>query len=385
MKERLIQLVKDSHFVYGCYYHFMNFVVKTIKLFVKPDDNLILFVSYGGRYFNDSPRCLYERMKVDTRFAGYKMVWAFREPDKFPEVGNKIRIDSINYFVTALKARCWITNVHIERGLDFKGDHTYYFNTAHTNIPKLSEASVGGDKTFKSKAKNKCDFFCVQSEFEKELFKESAKKVEVVGFPKNDILANYTLQQRLAIRKKLGIPERKRVILYAPTFREGYLRDRDVQVDFKKWEEVLGDEYLVYFRAHPVFACKVKLDPHSKFVVNMSAYTDNNDLMIASDVLISDYSGILTEFGIQDKPMFCYAYDYEDYVKTRGLYFDVRENLPGGYMNEDELLQYIKEGNRVEILNKVKEFRGKYIQEYGHATETSLDIIYDNIKDKPIK
>ena len=102
--------------------------------------------------------------------------------------------------------------------------------------------------------------------------------------------------------------------------------------------------------------------------------------MIAADILISDYSGILTEFGIQEKPMFCYAYDYDDYVATRGLYFDVREDLPGGYMKEDELLDYIKNGDRQEIMKKVETFRNKYIQVFGHATDTCLDIIYKNIQ-----
>ena len=380
MKETLISLVKSNRIVYNCYYFFMNMVVRTLRLFVKPDDNLILFVSYGGRFFNDSPKCLYDKMKTDSRFVKYKLVWAFRKPSDFPGVENRIMIDSLAYFVTALKARCWITNVHIERGLDFKGKNTFYFNTSHTNIPKLSGVNVDLKNTFRPKAKTKCDFYCVQSDFEKKLFGKDGKIVEAVGFPKNDILANYSEADRLEIRKRLGIPDGKIVILYAPTFREGYLSERDVQVDFKKWEKILGPDYIVFFRAHPVFACKVNLDVSSKFVIDMSSYINNNDLMIASDILISDYSGILTEFGIQEKPMFCYAYDYDDYVKTRGLYFDVREDLPGGYMSEDELLNYIKNGDRNEILEKVATFRQKYITVFGHATETCLDIIYRNIQ-----
>lgn len=380
MKEHFIQLVKDSKIVYNCYYYIMNLFVAFLKLIVKPDDNLILFVSYGGRYFNDSPKCLYDKMLTDQRFEGYRLVWAFRDPSIFPEVENRIKIDSFSYFKTALRARCWITNVHIERGLDFKGLKTFYFNTAHTNIPKISEGRASGKKTFMSKAKSKCDYFCVQCEFEKGLFKDSAKVVEAVGFPKNDILANYTQEQYKTIRSKFQIPEGKKVILYAPTFREGYLKDRDVQVDFKKWESILGDQYIVWFRAHPVFACKVNVDESSSFVSDMSSYPDNNELMIAADILISDYSGILVEFGIQHKPMFCYAYDYDDYVITRGLFFDVREDIPGGYMNEEELLHYIKEGDEKEIMKKVDTFRNKYIQVYGHATETCLDIIYKNIR-----
>lgn len=380
MKETLIQLVKDNNIIYNCYYHIMNVFLKVLSIVVRPDTKLILFVSYGGRFFNDSPKTLYDNMKNDPRFSGYQLVWAFRKPYDFPHVENKVKIDSIQYFRMALKARCWITNVHIERGLDFKGKNTFYFNTSHTNLPKLIGADASKEKTFVSKAENKCDFYCVQSEFEKRIFAKEAKMVDIVGFPKNDVLANYKDVFRQQLRSKLNVTDGKTVILYAPTFREGYLKDKDVPVSFKKWEKVLGDKYVVWFRAHPVFASKVTLEKDSSFVVDMSGYPDNNDLMIAADILISDYSGILTEFGVQNKAMFCYAYDYEDYVATRGLYFDVREDLPGGYMNEDELLEYIKYGDMAEILRKVDVFRSKYIQEYGHATEKCLDLIYKNIQ-----
>ena len=380
IKESLISTLKGSRVLYSIYYYYFSFLLKVIKLFVRPDEKLILFVSYGGRYFNESPRSLYEGMKSDSRFKDYTLVWAFRNPSSFPEVENKIKIDSLSYFITALKARCWITNVHIERGLDFKGKRTFYFNTSHTNLPKLCGITANKEKTFMSKAVNKCDFYCVQCDFEKELFKNDGKIVKVTGFPKSDVLVNYTKKHQLELRRKLGVSDDKTVILYAPTFREGYLKDREVAVDFKKWARVLGGNYIIWFRAHPIFASKVKLDGCEGFVYDMSSYADNNELMIAADILISDYSGILTEFGVQEKPMFCYAYDYDDYVITRGLFFDVREDLPGGYMNEDELLDYIKNGDREEIMKKVDVFRSKYIQAYGHATETCLDIIYENIK-----
>lgn len=380
LKEDVILLVKNNRLIYNLYFFFMNILVKFLRLIVTPDDKLVLFVSYGGRYFNESPKCLYESMKQDSRFCGYKLVWAFRNPSCFPDVDNRIKIDSLKYFITALKARCWITNVHIERGLDFKGKRTFYFNTSHTNLPKICGSSASQEKTFMSKADNKCDFYCVQCDFEKELFKNDGKIVRVTGFPKSDVLANYTNELQAELKRRLGVSADKTVILYAPTYREGFLKDREVAVDFQKWARVLGDNYIVWFRAHPIFASKVKLDGYAGFVYDMSSYSDNNELMIAADILISDYSGILTEFGVQEKPMFCYAYDYDDYVKTRGLFFDVREDLPGGYMNEDELLDYIKNGDREEIMKKVDAFRSKYIQAYGHATDTCIDIIFENIQ-----
>lgn len=379
MKEKIIDFVQGHNIIYCTYYYIMSMAISVLKLFVKPDDKLILFVSYGGRHFNDSPKCIYDYMQKDARFSGYKLVWAFRDPSKFSEVENRIKIDTIKYFITALKARCWVTNVHIERGLNFKGKHTYYFNTSHTNIPKLSGSSARKGSTFVLKAKSKVDYLCVQSEFEKEIFGKDAKEVGIVGFPKNDAFANYDSSFRDALRKKMNIPDGKKVILYAPTYRDEPLRDRPIPVDFRKWEEILGDQYMVFFRGHPAVACSVKIDSSTGFVFDQSSYPENTELMIACDILISDYSGIFTEFGLQDKPMYCYAYDYEEYNNTRGLYFDVREVLPGGYMGEEELLHYIKEGNQEEVMNMVKSFREKYMTVYGHATETCVDVIFKNI------
>lgn len=379
VKENLINTVKGNTTIYTIYYYTISLVLRFIKAIVKPDEKLALFVSYGGRYFNDSPKSLYEAMQKDPRFGGFRMVWAFRNPSQHPEVSDKIKIDSLTYFITALKARLWITNVHIERGLDFKGKNTYYFNTTHTLLPKVTGSLINEKVTFKVKAKSKCDCYSVQCELEKEIMEGEKDKVQIVGYPKSDILANYSEEYRKDIREQLGYND-ETIILYAPTFREGALRDTPLQVDFNEWEKVLGDGYRVLFRAHPVFSRSVHLDSSTRFVKDVSDYPNNNDLIIASDILISDYSGIFFEYGIQDKPMFCYAYDYSEYVKERPLYFDIREEIPGGYMNEDELLDYIKNGDMDEIMKMIVAFRSKYIQAYGHATETCLDIIYENIQ-----
>lgn len=380
-KEKLIDVVKASKVIYFVYFYSASFLINMLKLFVKPDDKLILFVSYGGRYFNDSPRTLYEAMQADKRFDGFRYVWAFRDPNAFPEVPERVKIDSLKYFITALKARCWITNVHIERGLDFKGKRTFYFNTTHTLLPKVTgKALINTDETFTTKAKSKCDCYSVQCEFEREIYGSRKDKVKVIGYPKSDAIANYTEEERLQLRKKYNLPEGKTVILYAPTFREDSPSQMNSPIDFQKWERLLGKDYIVLFRAHPVVANNTKIDSSSGFVFDASSYTNNNELIIASDILISDYSGIFFEFGIQDKPMFCFAYDYEEYIKVRALYFDIRDELPGGHMTEEELLGYIKTGNREEIMKKVREFRSKYITAYGNATPQSLDIIYQNIK-----
>lgn len=385
MKSELIEYVKNSRLIYSLYFYVMSFFVKLLRVFVKTDPHLILFVSYGGRHFNDSPKCIYEAIKRDKRFEGYKFVWAFRNPDNFPSDIQKIKIDTLNYYLTALRARVWITNVHMERGLDFKGKNTYYLHTTHTILPKLmaKHALEAGSENFAPLCTYKFDCSCAQSEYEQKLqadmYDLPIERIKLVGYPKNDILIDFSDKRKAEIKKQLGIDNGKKVILYAPTYRDEKNNKQLCPINFDVWEDILGEDYVVLFRAHPIVVSMTKIDPSSSFVKDVSGYPFNTDLMAISDMLVSDYSGIFFEFGVQDKPMFCYAYDYDEYTSRRGLYFDIRDMIPGGHMSEKDLISYIKNGDREEIMSKCNAFKKEQITVYGHATANCIDLIAQNI------
>ena len=378
----LVSFVKKTRFVYWTYYYFMSLALNFIRLFVRTDEHLILFVSYGGRYFNESPKCIYEAMLKDPRFRGYKLVWAFRNPDSINIITPKVRIDTLQYYLTALKARCWVTNVVVERGLNFKGKNTFYLHTTHTTFLKL----MGYDdksNSFDLPCGYKYDCSCAQSEEDMKaqmsMFHIKKEQIMMSGYPKNDCLCHYEKEERDSIRSKFGIDDNKVVILYAPTYRDISFGEMKCPIDFKKWESVLGPKYVVLFRAHPVVANATQIDSSTGFIYDVSGYPDNMELMIASDILISDYSGIFFEYGVQNKPMFCFAYDYDEYTKVRGLYFDIREVLPGGYLTEEELLEEIKQTDPLVLPQKVSDFKEKYIRVFGNATKICVDKIYDVI------
>ena len=385
MKSELIEYVKNSRVVYSLYYYVMSFCVKLLRAFVKTDDYLMLFVSYGGRHFNDSPKCIYDALKKDERFKNYKLVWAFRNPDSFPSDIKKIKIDTLEYFLTALRARVWITNVHMERGLNFSGKKTYYLHTTHTILPKLmgKHAVKAGSENFAPLCTYKFDCSCAQSEYEQKLqadmFDLPIDRIKLVGYPKNDILVNYSEERKEEIKKELGIDNEKKIILYAPTYRDENNNKQQCPINFDVWEKILGDGYMVLFRAHPIVVSMTEIDPTSSFVKDVSEYPFNTDLMAIADILISDYSGIYFEFGVQDKPMFCYAYDYDEYTSKRGLYFDIRDVIPGGHMSESELMFYVKNGDMKEIMSKCNAFKKEQITVYGHATANCIDLIAQNI------
>lgn len=381
-KEQLIDVVKSSRIIYAFYYYSASLFIKILKLFVKPDDKLVLFVSFGGRFYNESPRTLYEAMKEDPRFEGYKLVWAFRSPDEFKEVPNKVKIDGLSFFKTAMKARCWITNVAVERGLSFKPQRTFYFHTTHTTLPKVMGIDNLDSGGFVAYNIPKIDCICACSEYEaekeKHMYNITSEKILLSGYPKNDNLTKVTKEEIEYLRKKIGIPAGKRIILYAPTYRENSGITQGLKIDLDKWYEILGKEYYILFRAHPTMTSGLNLD-NDDFVKDVSRYPDNTELMKVADMLISDYSGIFFEFAPLERPMFCYAYDYESYISKRKLYFDIRQELPGGLLDEDGLLNLIKE-NPSEVTTQVRKFREKFVTCYGHATEICLNRIYDEIK-----
>ena len=138
MKKYLFYIVKYVRWIYSLYFYLGSFALKVLKLFVRPDDRLILFSSFGGRKFDDSPYVLFEAMKHDERFNDYKLVWAFHNPDQYDvNGGEKIKTDTPEYFITALRAKVWITNSSFERGLHFKNKKTFYFNTIFSNGKNL--------------------------------------------------------------------------------------------------------------------------------------------------------------------------------------------------------------------------------------------------------
>lgn len=387
MKQKLVNFLKYNKVAYAVYYRVMSFCMNVLKLFIKTDDKLILFNSFAGRKYDDSPKAIFEVMRKDPRFKDYKLVWAFHQPEKY-DAPQKIKTDGINYFKNALAARVWVTNSSVERGLNFTGKHTLYFNTWHGTPMKKMGADIDlGNTSFGAKGRNHFDVMMSQGHFETDVFSRSfgipKEKFLEAGLPRNDILANYTEEQRQAIRSRLGIKQDQTVILYCPTFRE-YDKDESLGVvmappiDLKKWERELGEGYVLLMRAHYEVSKVMNIEENS-FVRNMTDYPDLNDLYIAADILISDYSSVFFDYSITGKPMLHFCYDYEKYSSKRGMYFDIREKISGG-LNEDQVIERIKNIDTIAESKKTILFRDEFVNFYGSAEKAAVDCIARELK-----
>ena len=371
MKERIIFFIKHNSLAQKLYRICGSLLIRTMGLFVKTDPNLIVFISLMGTRFNDSPKAIYEYIKRNEHYRKYQMVWAFVQPKDFPGIPS-VKLDSLKFFITALKAGYWVSNTQFERGLTYKKRKTKYMYTMHGTAIKLSGNDCPGRNDFDFRTVN---YLCVQSDFDKYVFERSfrARKNCFLesGRPCNDVLWHANEEQKKQLHEKLKLPDGKKVILYAPTWREstngGRSYDLKPPIDFQKWKDYLSDEYVVLFRAHHI-TTKLMDVTFDDFILNYSDYPDVNDLFIVSDILITDYSSVMVDFAILERPIFCFAYDYNEYLKERGTYFDLDKELPNKpCRTQEELLEMINSIDFEEQKVRSKRFKEKYDQYGGNG------------------
>ncbi len=391
--KRLSYLLKSSQFLYDLYFYVMSGILKLFGLFIRTDKQLILFNSYGGKKYDDSPRSIYEQMLKDDRFSNIKLVWAIQEPEKVKISGRAdvVKADSFQYFMTALKACVWVTNSSMERGLDFKKKGTLCFNTWHGSAIKIMGIDIKKDnQSFRSKINVRADIMLAQSQYDIDTFSHAfqlpVSRFRMTGLPRNDILANYTQNDVDRIKEKLEIDKKKVVLLYAPTFRE-YTKGTNnevvlnVPMNLQHWQEALGEEFVVLFRAHYEVAKHMRVDGYPMFV-DVSTYPNLNDLMIISDALISDYSSIYFDYSVMHKPMYCFAYDYDEYMANRGMYLSLKDELPCSiHKDEDNLIKDLSnfESEKELHIQRTVKFQEKYVTEYGHGAENCCDVIVETM------
>ena len=386
---RLVNFVKYNKWVYKIYRLIGSFLINIAKIFIRKDTKMIVFVSYGGRKYDDSPKCIYERLVNDYRFSDFHFVWAFRSPEKYSiPLGKKVKIDTLSYYKCLLKAGCWITNSSVERGLALTPSRTLYLNSWHGSpIKKLGRDTLEGSSAFGKSAGYNFDIMLAQSHFDVKVFSAaygiSKNKFRIIGLPRNDELTlSISADQSGFIKKKLRIYDNRKVILYAPTYRE-YDRTDDGQIVPKLpfhidlWRQTLSSRYVLLFRAHYEVA-KLMNITEDGFIKDVSGYEKLNDLLMISDILVSDYSSIFFDFSILHRPMYSYCYDYEKYSSTRGVYFDIREWLPYA-LDERGILSLLENEDKDSDRECVIRFQQNFVEEYGNASLKSVDILAEHL------
>ena len=203
---------------------------------------------------------------------------------------------------------------------------------------------------------------------------EKKEKVKNLGLPRADIFFKEKEKQRVRKEFYKNYPElkNKKIILYAPTFRDNEKNKFNLKLDIKLMKENLeGLNYILLLKLHPGIKSKdIQVD--NKFSYNFSNYPNTADLLVISDILISDYSSIIFEFSIMKKPILFYAYDVEEYIKDRGFYYNYYDFIPNkiSYTTEEIIKAII---NQEWDLERIEKFARYFFNPFdGNSTERVL-------------
>ena len=372
-----------------------------------------VFMSNMGRNCSGNVRAIYDKIKKDERFKDLIRIWAFNGDffDMVKKHGKKllprgcrrVRYGGLRYYFHMATAGIWIFDTRQEPYL-VKRKKTFYLMTWHgTPLKKLgldlTDLNMSGEKrnlkeytdSFVKEA-SKWDCLIAQNGYSAEIFKRCFGyngEVPVTGYPRNDRLYRELGAERK--RKVLSEKDPKKVLLYAPTWRDDeYIGDGFYKCpsrpDFVKLEEALGDKYRIIVKLHYL----VKLLPgdiprsclESGFVKVYGNEVDITALYLKADALIGDYTSAMFDYSVLCRPMFFFCYDYEKYRDTlRGFYTDFSEIAPGPISKtEDELIRDIKEtfeGKGAGLYKEKAEAFRKRFNEFddGLASARVLDIL----------
>lgn len=356
---------------------------------IEVDEKMVMFGAYDGRSYVCSPKAVYEYMAGNKEYSDYRFIWYFDEPEKY-------RFLEKNRNTTVVKkqsaecekylhmAKYWIFNFRA-RDQWIPSEQQIYVQCWHgTPLKRLgyditkSDNAMNSIREIREKYRTdaqRFDYMVSPCDFVTEKFtsawnlEEWGKKDAVlqIGYPRNDFLNNFKTEDVEAVKEKLGLADSsKKIILYAPTWRDnqhdaesGYVYESPV--DFKYLQEQLQDEYIILFRAHYLVADNFNFDAYNGFIYNVSDYDDINELYIAADLLITDYSSVFFDYAILERPMLFYMYDMEEYRdEMRGFYIDVNQ-LPGPIVKtENELIAAVKSAVDNTDIQSVKAFNIEY-------------------------
>lgn len=369
------------------------------------DSNTIVFESFGGKNYSDSPKYIYEYMQQNYPKLNY--IWVFNNPDKNVIIGNaeKVKKGSKEYYDAYSKAKFWVTNARLPLYLN-KKENQIYIQTWHgTPLKRLANdmkvvrmpgtTTANYKKNFYAET-SRWDYLVSPNRYSTNIFKTAfwmdEERTWEIGYPRNDVLVNRSDDQEYInqIKKDLNLPEGKKVIMYAPTWRDDEFVKKgqylfDLKINLENLQKELGENYVILLRMHYLIANALDLNGYEDFAIDVSNYSDISELYLISDALITDYSSVMFDFGILKRPQYFFAYDIEKYDKgLRGFYMDYMNDLPGEIITDEfklaEELKNIDE-HKEKYKEKIEKFYEKFCSlEKGQSSKFIGDYINGKTK-----
>ncbi|WP_371478423.1 CDP-glycerol glycerophosphotransferase family protein [Kitasatospora sp. NBC_00315] len=307
------------------------------------DEHLAVYAAYWHRGYACNPAAIYEKAReLAPRIRG---VWAVETGEQaagLPAGVPYVIVNTPGYLKAMATAKYFVNNVNFPRTM-VKRSGTVHVQTQHGTPLKMMGmdlrdhpvAARGMDFDRLLEAVGRWDYLVSPNPHTSEHFARAYPghyEMLDTGYPRNDRLAAATPAEVAAMRARLGLPEGRTAVLYAPTHRDGGDGAFVPLLDVPELARKLGPGFTLLVRAHYFHAGVM---PHltaeagAAAVVDVSDHPAVEDLCLAADVLVTDYSSMMFDYAVLDRPIVVFAPDWEEYRRDRGVYFDLFAEPPG--------------------------------------------------------
>lgn len=392
IKQRFIRNLMSGNF----FRNIWLFIIKPIRMVVKKVDlylqsttrrhfgrdipvqnNKILFINFQGSYSCNQKAIAEEiiRQKLPYELVFVVLSENLKKPEVMREFPRQVKLvirGTYNFYEEAASSKIWVDNsINMEYTNALKKEDQVVIQTWHGSLglKKMTKDSVMDKKWVKKAIKygQKTEYCISNSKFETEMvyknnYWENSQILEY-GHPRNDILFHKDSEEYNNVIKKVkeyfNIDIDKKICLYAPTFREDKTLDY-YNIDYKKLKESLkkrfGGDWVILERLHFKLRKINSIVDYEDEVINASNYVDMQDLIVASDIGITDYSSWICDFVLTGKPGFLYAEDIKNYESERGLFYPLSQTPFPVAENNDKLNDNILNFDMKEYERKKEEF-----------------------------
>ena len=377
-----------------------------LRIFPIKKNKVLACVSAGSRYDDNQKYIMEELHKL---IPDLDIVWVKNPKFEYelPEWTRPVKWQSWRCVYEYVTAKIWNSNV-IVPDYFVKRKGQLYVETWHggLGIKKVDGDVIGeyaaeiNKKRLLRNVSEMADVFISNSDHLSIIYRRAFKfhgPIWKCGYPKNDILVRNDPEDGERTRKELGIPKTHKVLFYAPTWRLRF--EKEQHVDMKVYDldmlrlkqaltERFGGEWTMLIRFHPKLRHYAKgcLEAQPE-VMDVTDYPDMQRLLMATDVMISDYSSCIFDAALRRIPCFTYATDFSHYkYEERGVYYEMEE-LPFPYAkNNDEMEQNVKAFDMEEYLKKWDAFAVRMgLNETGHAAKDIAQKMADFLNGKTVE
>lgn len=330
------------------------------------DPNLIVFEAFQGKYYSCSPKAMFEEMLANPAYAGYRFVWSFTNCRKHNYLTRNKRVTLVKrgsekYYEVMASAKYRITNSTNPPVVPVRKGQTYIQTWHGTPLKRLGLDIVRDGNAAQSlkeihalyrREAGQFDYLLSPSAYTTEKLatafglsrEERERKIVETGYPRNVALFTYTPETVAELKEFYGIPEGKKVILYAPTFREGSYQygkgfTYQIALDVERLREKFGETACILMRTHYLANTQFDYEKYEGFLIKVSGVEDVNRLYVISDLLVTDYSSVMFDFSILRRPMIFYMYDQEQYRGELRDFYIEPDILPGPVVTTQEELE----------------------------------------------